>query len=91
MNIKEEVKDSSITDKTQQSSIFRGLVLALLSGASFSVVSMMVKKMKNLHPGQLAVSRHSSCLCQRLSQLDKILWALPIFASFLYSGVSSVE
>ncbi|CAL1297644.1 unnamed protein product [Larinioides sclopetarius] len=38
-------------------SIFKGLFLGLLSGISYSIVSVMVKEMKNLHPGQLAVYR----------------------------------
>ncbi|GBN57937.1 Solute carrier family 35 member G1 [Araneus ventricosus] len=38
-------------------SIFKGLFLGLLSGISYSIVSVMVKEMTNLHPGQLAVCR----------------------------------
>lgn len=42
--------------------IFKGLLLAMLSGVFYSSVSVIVKKMKNLHPGQLAVYRFIAIL-----------------------------
>lgn len=43
-------------------SVFKGLLLAMLSGVFYSVAAVIVKKMKNLHPGQLAVYRFISIL-----------------------------
>ncbi|XP_055936604.1 solute carrier family 35 member G1-like [Argiope bruennichi] len=47
----------STTKVTKRPSIFRGLILAMLSGVCFSIVVMIVKHLKNLHPGQLALFR----------------------------------
>lgn len=44
----------------RQPSIFKGLILAMLSGVCFSVVAVVVKQMKNFHPGQLALFRFVS-------------------------------
>ncbi|CAL1297642.1 unnamed protein product [Larinioides sclopetarius] len=43
--------------KSRHASLFKGLFFAMLSGVSFSIVSVIVKQMKNLHPGQLALYR----------------------------------
>ncbi|CAL1262457.1 unnamed protein product [Larinioides sclopetarius] len=43
--------------KSRQTSRSRGLFFAMLSGVSFSIASVIVKRMKNLHPGQLALYR----------------------------------
>ncbi|GBO04302.1 hypothetical protein AVEN_18065-1 [Araneus ventricosus] len=43
--------------ETKQASLFRGLIFAMLTGAFSTVVSVIVKQIKNLHPGQLALYR----------------------------------
>ncbi|GBN34281.1 hypothetical protein AVEN_242341-1 [Araneus ventricosus] len=43
--------------ETKQASLFRGLIFAMLAGAFSTVVSVIVKQIKNLHPGQLALYR----------------------------------
>ncbi|KAF8768282.1 hypothetical protein HNY73_021121 [Argiope bruennichi] len=47
------------TDITAKSkfSVFKGLLLAMLSGVFYSAAAVIVKQMKNLHPGQLSVYR----------------------------------
>ncbi|GBN09036.1 Solute carrier family 35 member G1 [Araneus ventricosus] len=45
------------TERKRQPSIFRGLFYAMLSGVSYSFAAVIVKHMKNLHPGQLALYR----------------------------------
>ncbi|KAF8794752.1 Solute carrier family 35 member G1 like protein [Argiope bruennichi] len=56
---------------TKQPSIFRGLVLAMLSGVSFSIVSVIVKHMRNLHPGQLALYRFIATFFMTMPQTVK--------------------
>ncbi|GBN69884.1 hypothetical protein AVEN_82644-1 [Araneus ventricosus] len=41
--------------ETKQASLFRGLIFAMLAGAFSTVVFVIVKQIKNLHPGQLAL------------------------------------
>ncbi|GBN79801.1 Solute carrier family 35 member G1 [Araneus ventricosus] len=43
--------------ETKQASLFRGLIFAMLAGAFSTFVSVIVKQIKNLHPGQLALYR----------------------------------
>ncbi|GBN87471.1 Solute carrier family 35 member G1 [Araneus ventricosus] len=57
--------------KEQSSSIFRGLVFALFSGISFSIVSVIVKQMKNLHPGQLALYRFIATFVMSMPETAK--------------------
>ncbi|XP_054707671.1 solute carrier family 35 member G1-like [Uloborus diversus] len=58
--LSEEEDDESeelIHPKQNKFSVFKGLLLALLSGVFYSSAAVLVKQMKNLHPGQLAVYR----------------------------------
>lgn len=48
--------------KSDKYSIFKGLFLALISGFFYSIAAVIVKQVKNLHPGQLAVYRFTSIL-----------------------------
>ncbi|GBN09033.1 Solute carrier family 35 member G1 [Araneus ventricosus] len=45
------------TENIKRPSIFRGLILAMMSGVCYSFVAVILKQMKNLHPGQLAMYR----------------------------------
>ncbi|KAF8774052.1 solute carrier family 35 member G1-like [Argiope bruennichi] len=58
-------------ETTKKFSIFRGLILAVLSGACFSVVSVIVKQMRNLHPGQLALYRFVAMLVMTMPETVK--------------------
>ncbi|CAL1285936.1 unnamed protein product [Larinioides sclopetarius] len=44
-------------ERNNHPSIFKGLILAMLSGMAHSFVGLIVKHIKNLHPGQLALCR----------------------------------
>ncbi|CAL1297643.1 unnamed protein product [Larinioides sclopetarius] len=57
--------------KEQPSPLFRGLVFALFSGISFSIVSVIVKEMENLHPGQLALYRFISTFILSMPETAK--------------------
>ncbi|XP_055949191.1 solute carrier family 35 member G1-like [Argiope bruennichi] len=57
---------------TKHFSIFRGLIFAILSGVSFSVVSVIVKQMKNLHPGQLSLYRFIAMFIMSMPETVKI-------------------
>ncbi|GBN87012.1 Solute carrier family 35 member G1 [Araneus ventricosus] len=57
--------------KTRQASLFKGLVFAMLSGVSFSIVSVIVKQMKNLHPGQLALYRFIATFVMSMPETAK--------------------
>lgn len=43
--------------KTNKPSVYKGLLLAMLSGVFYSSAAVIVKQMKNIHPGQLAMYR----------------------------------
>ncbi|GFS84167.1 solute carrier family 35 member G1 [Nephila pilipes] len=60
-------------EKTQKSkfSVFKGLLLAMLSGVFYSAAAVIVKQMKNLHPGQLSVYRFVAILAMSLPQTVK--------------------
>ncbi|GFQ88479.1 solute carrier family 35 member G1 [Trichonephila clavata] len=49
--------DSSERPKNSRFTLFKGLLLGLFSGIFYSLVSVLVKDMKNLHPGQLSTYR----------------------------------
>ncbi|GFT39667.1 solute carrier family 35 member G1 [Nephila pilipes] len=44
-------------DSPHRFTLFKGLFLGLMSGVFYSLVSVLVKDMKNLHPGQLSLYR----------------------------------
>lgn len=48
---------SNKSAESSKFSIYKGLLLAMLSGVFYSTAAVIVKYMKNLHPGQLAVYR----------------------------------
>ncbi|GFU25898.1 solute carrier family 35 member G1 [Trichonephila clavipes] len=49
--------DSSEKPENSRLALFKGLLLGLISGIFYSLVSVLVKDMKNLHPGQLSMYR----------------------------------
>ncbi|GBN53196.1 Solute carrier family 35 member G1 [Araneus ventricosus] len=57
--------------KTRQASLFRGLILAMLSGVFASIVSVIVKQMVNLHPGQLALYRFIATFVMSMPETAK--------------------
>ncbi|XP_055936439.1 solute carrier family 35 member G1-like [Argiope bruennichi] len=61
------------TDITAKSkfSVFKGLLLAMLSGVFYSAAAVIVKQMKNLHPGQLSVYRFIAILVMSMPQTVK--------------------
>lgn len=44
-------------EKKTNFSVYKGLLLAMMSGVFYSTAAVIVKQMKNIHPGQLAVYR----------------------------------
>ncbi|GFW04500.1 solute carrier family 35 member G1 [Trichonephila clavipes] len=57
--------------KRSKFSVFKGLLLAMLSGVFYSAAAVIVKQMKNLHPGQLSVYRFVAILAMSLPQTVK--------------------
>ncbi|CAL1290942.1 unnamed protein product [Larinioides sclopetarius] len=53
-------------------SIFRGLILAMLSGIFYSLVSVIVKELTNLHPGQIALYRFIAIFVTALPQTVQV-------------------
>ncbi|GFT39652.1 solute carrier family 35 member G1 [Nephila pilipes] len=51
--------------------LFKGLILAMVSGIFYSLVSVLVKDMENLHPGQLALFRFLALFTFSLPQTIK--------------------
>lgn len=49
-------------EKSKKLSVFKGLFLAMISGIFYSIAAVVVKKMKSLHTGQLAVYRFTAIL-----------------------------
>lgn len=60
------VKENGVkcTDKQKRAkfSVFKGLILAMISGVFYSIAAVVVKKMKHMHTGQLAVYRFIAIL-----------------------------
>lgn len=48
--------------KKRKFSVFKGLFLAMISGIFYSIAAVVVKKMQNMHTGQLAVYRFIAIL-----------------------------
>ncbi|CAL1302035.1 unnamed protein product, partial [Larinioides sclopetarius] len=61
-----------MSTKSRKASLFKGLFFAMLSGVSFSIVSVIVKQMKNLHPGQLALYRLIATFVMTMPETVKI-------------------
>ncbi|GBM53153.1 Solute carrier family 35 member G1 [Araneus ventricosus] len=64
-------RSRTTAENTKQPSIFRGLIFAMLSGVSFSIVAVIVKQMKNLHPGQLALYRFIATFVMSMPETAK--------------------
>ncbi|GFR22023.1 solute carrier family 35 member G1 [Trichonephila clavata] len=60
--------DSSEKPKDSRFTLFKGLLLGLFSGIFYSLVSVLVKDMKNLHPGQLSLYRFIALLVCSMPQ-----------------------
>ena len=59
------MKENGAKSKKQKSeklSVFKGLFLAMISGVFYSIAAVVVKKMKNMHTGQLASYRFVAIL-----------------------------
>lgn len=59
------IKENDVKPKEQKSrkfSVFKGLFLAMISGIFYSIAAVVVKKMNNMHTGQLAVYRFIAIL-----------------------------
>ena len=50
------------SSKREKNSVYKGLLLAMLSGVFYSTAAVIVKQMKNIYPGQLAMYRFIAIL-----------------------------
>ncbi|GFY58201.1 solute carrier family 35 member G1 [Trichonephila inaurata madagascariensis] len=60
--------NSSEKPKNSRFVLFKGLLLGLFSGIFYSLESVLVKDMKNLHPGQLSMYRFIALLVCSMPQ-----------------------
>nr|XP_042913621.1 solute carrier family 35 member G1-like [Parasteatoda tepidariorum] len=60
-----------VPPKKNKFSVFKGLIFAMLSGVFYSSAAVIVKQMKSLHPGQLAVYRFVAILAISLPEAVK--------------------
>ncbi|GIY12897.1 hypothetical protein CEXT_203251 [Caerostris extrusa] len=72
-HLQHEIPEASKNDipKRNKFSVFKGLILAMLSGVFYSSAAVIVKEMKNLHPGQLSVYRFIAILVMSLPETVK--------------------
>ncbi|GIY52958.1 solute carrier family 35 member G1 [Caerostris darwini] len=72
-HLQHEIPEASKTEKPKRNkfSVFKGLILAMLSGVFYSSAAVIVKEMKNLHPGQLSVYRFIAILVMSLPETIK--------------------
>ncbi|CAL1285939.1 unnamed protein product [Larinioides sclopetarius] len=79
------------TEKTTRTSIFRGLFYAFLSGVAYSFASVIVKHMKNLHPGQLAMYRFIAtffmCMPETIKTRQNLLGPRKLCILMLLRGI----
>ncbi|PRD22025.1 UNVERIFIED_CONTAM: Solute carrier family 35 member G1 [Trichonephila clavipes] len=61
-------QESTGKPKNSRFTLFKGLFLGLFSGIFYSLVSVLVKDMKNLHPGQLSMYRFIAFLVCSMPQ-----------------------
>ncbi|CAL1290941.1 unnamed protein product [Larinioides sclopetarius] len=64
--------DGSHNLSAKKPSIFRGLILAMLSGIFYSLVSVIVKELTTLHPGQIALYRFIAIFVTALPQIVRV-------------------
>ncbi|GFT78182.1 solute carrier family 35 member G1 [Nephila pilipes] len=64
-----EPEKSADSPKDCKFNLFKGLFLGLMSGVFYSLISVLVKDMKNLHPGQLSLYRFVALFACSLPQV----------------------
>lgn len=68
---RKDIAAAPTTEAVHLSSVFKGLLFSFLSGLIYSLCAVLVKQMRNIHPGQLALYRFVAAFVFSLPQAVK--------------------